>query len=175
QHGIRGIPDEPLPTDPDGCRAKIHEWLDEKPALFVQLLGPNPWKRLKNSDETVVTLQHRCVVEHAPKIPILKWRDKALAVEGVAHAKLKALLSDPEVRTEPPEAFKAEVRRKAAPPKKASLPREAPASGKSPPAVFVQSDTVDLGEAEHLSELLKNRLKFRSWWPKSSNKPDEQA
>jgi hypothetical protein len=175
QHGFRVIPDDRLPKDLEQCRQRINKWLDERPVLFVQLLGPNPWMRFKNSDETVATLQYRCAAAHLPGIPILQWRDKTIDVDAIVLPGLKTLLANPDVRTEPLETFKSEIRLRAAPPKpKLAIPQERLASGKLPPAVFVQSDTVDVLAAEHLSEALKQQLQLRSWWPKSSDDPGEQ-
>jgi hypothetical protein len=176
QYGFRIIPEDRLPGDLEKCRQRIDQWLDERPALFVQLLGPQPWMKFKNSDETVATLQHHCAAARRPGIPILQWRQKDADVDGVVLPGLKALLANPDVRFGELETFKAEVRSKAAPPKpKLGLPQERLASGKLPPAVFVQSDTVDIVAAEQLSGMLKQQLQLRSWWPKSSDDPLEQT
>ncbi|MCY2989443.1 MAG: toll/interleukin-1 receptor domain-containing protein [Planctomycetota bacterium] len=181
QHGFRILPDDALPLEQEGCRRKIYQCLDDNPAVFVQLIGPHAGRRFKSSDETVVTLQYLCAIERSPKIPILQWHDKVVSIDGIQHDRLKALLSNPDVRTEPLEAFKAEVRNKATPPK----PRQAllqhgvqhadSQPRKLPPAVFVQSDSVDLAAAEQLSKLLTQHLHFRSGWSKSSDDPDEQS
>jgi hypothetical protein len=178
QHDFRVVPDDSLATDIVICRQQIHQWLTES-GVFVQLLGHLPGKRFKDSDETLVTLQHRCATNRSPQQPILQWRTKVANVDAVNHSGLKALLANPDVRLEekvPLEAFKAEVREKATPSKpKQAIPHVTLPGGVLPPAVFVQSDSADITVAEQLSELLRQELLLRSWWPKSSDDPEEQA
>lgn len=174
QHGFRVIPERRLSSELDRCRQQIEQLIEQSKAqVFVQLLEAKLGKAFDESEETLVTLQDQIARER--KMTVLQWRSRDIDLEKVSIPRLKTLLANPDVYSEPLEAFKAEVRAKATPPKpKHALPQDRLPSGRLPPAVFVQSDTADLSAAERLSDLLKC-LQFRSWWPKSSDDPEQQA
>ena len=177
QHGVRVVPEKRLSSELDECRQQVRKLADDfKPQVFVQLLDAKLGKAFDESDETLVTLQYQIALEFG--MTVLQWRSRDIDVKKVSLNRLKTLLANPNVYTDPLKPLRREIRRKAIPstPKQKSEPDLLPSDKNNRLRLgLVQCDTADLSYAQQLSELLKKRWNLHSWWPKNSDDPKQQA
>jgi hypothetical protein len=170
QQGFRVVPDGDYPKDEAGFRTAAEKDLRNS-ALFVQLLGRLPGRKLAGSQQGYVAVQRKCAEE--AKFPILSWRSKDLNVDAIAqthpeHAKWLAVSL-----TMGLEEFKAhithqlEIILKPTPP---PPPRPDPTAdlGKQ---IFVNADRSDL----KLAEALKLTLNDLGAWVKLPSDRDEKT
>jgi TIR domain len=170
QQRFRVVPDGDYPKDEAGYRAAAKKDITDS-ALFVQLLGSLPGRKLAGSQQGYVAVQRKCAED--AKRQILSWRGKDLNVEAIAqtHAEHAKLLADS--LTMGLEEFKAhivnrlEIILKPSPP---PSPKPDPAAdvGKQ---IFVNADQSDLT----LAEGLKSTLNDLGAWVKLTSDRDEKT
>jgi hypothetical protein len=169
QQGFRVVPQGDYPQEEARYAEAASKDLTES-ALFVQLLGSLPGRRLAGAERRHVGIQYELAVKSGR--PILRWRSRTLLPEKVENPEQAARLAERDVLALELEEFKAMIVQRI----DAILNPAAP-SVKRPAGqdkhVFINADTPDLALAEQLGTAL---YKMGAWvtLPYSCNK-DEAA
>jgi len=145
QQGFLVVPAAPLPREGrEPYLRSLHEGL-EQAVLGVQLLGPREGHRPGWSDRSFVALQAAAAEEAAQArgLQMLRWRSRAVNLDGVTNPEYRALLTGGSVLAQGIEELKQEILR--AVDSRAQTP--APVAAPDPagaPHVYVNAEAVDL-------------------------------
>ena len=168
------VPVAAYPTSQAECQTAIESHVSQS-AVFAQLLGPLPGKKLTGADnpKTVACLQFDCA--KAAGLPVVQWRNDIPDVNAIQDADHRELLTGTDVWETPFEAFKQEIVRLATPMPDQSTPQRKASASTGLPFVFVNTGVEDLELAEELAAILSGLGCFTAYQvgngnPKESRK-----